>query len=225
MIYHRVYRMAFGRELSISSEVPTVYVLTLGMKMFFGLLVALIKLRRMQVTFAHMSTRFILKSKLKLGRGARLGKHCVIDAMGVEGIHIGSSSKVADYSILKVSGSLSQLGKGIYIGNNVGLSEYTYIGGAGGVVIGDSVIAGQYLSIHPENHIFTCPNVEIRKQGVTREGVKIGSNCWIGAKVTFVDGSEIGNNCVVAAGSVVTKKFPDNVLVGGVPAKILKKIV
>ncbi len=47
---------------------------------------------------------------------------------------------------------------------------------------------------------------------------------WIGAKVTFIDGSSIGNNCVIAAGAIVTDNFPDNVLIGGVPAKIIKKI-
>ena len=56
----------------------------------------------------------------------------------------------------------------------------------------------------------------------SKGGVKIGCNCWIGAKVTILDGTEIGNGCVVAAGAVVTGKFPDNVIIGGIPAKILK---
>ena len=47
---------------------------------------------------------------------------------------------------------------------------------------------------------------------------------WIGAKATFLDGSTIGNNCVVAAGAVVNGIFPDNTVVGGVPAKIIKTI-
>ena len=52
--------------------------------------------------------------------------------------------------------------------------------------------------------------------------ITIGNNCWIGAKVTILDGTKIGNGCIVAAGAVVKGIFPDNVIIGGVPAKILK---
>lgn len=65
-------------------------------------------------------------------------------------------------------------------------------------------------------------DIPIRKQGVNRKGIKIGSNCWIGAKVTILDGTIIGNGCIVAAGAVVRGQFPDNCVIGGVPAKILK---
>ena len=54
------------------------------------------------------------------------------------------------------------------------------------------------------------------------KGVKIGDNCWLDSKVTFLDGSKVGNGCIVAAGSVVTKSFEDNVIIAGVPAKIIK---
>lgn len=62
----------------------------------------------------------------------------------------------------------------------------------------------------------------IRQQGVYGKGIKIGKNCWIGAKATFLDGTVIGNGCVVAAGAVVKGNFPDNSIIGGVPAKIIK---
>lgn len=65
----------------------------------------------------------------------------------------------------------------------------------------------------------------IREQGVNSKGITIGNNVWVGAKVTFLDGAFLGNNCVVAAGAVVKGVFPDNVIIGGVPAKILKPIV
>jgi acetyltransferase-like isoleucine patch superfamily enzyme len=65
-------------------------------------------------------------------------------------------------------------------------------------------------------------NLAIRLQGVSRKGIKIGKNCWIGSKVTILDGVEIGDSCIVAAGAVVNKSFPSNSVIGGVPAKILK---
>lgn len=91
---------------------------------------------------------------------------------------------------------------GIRIGKNVGIGEFSHIGGAGGVSIGDDTIIGSYFSVHPEEHIYADPQRLIREQGVTHKGIEIGSGCWIGAKVTILDGAKIGNGCVVAAGAL-----------------------
>lgn len=123
-----------------------------------------------------------------------------------------------------VTGSLTYLGKGIKIGNNVGFGTCGHFGGAGGVEIGDDTIFGNYVSVHPENHNFSDPSKPIRLQGVNHKGIKIGRGCWIGAKATILDGAVIGDGCVVAAGAVVTGQFPDHVIIGGVPAKIIKRI-
>lgn len=56
------------------------------------------------------------------------------------------------------------------------------------------------------------------------EKIKIGDNCWIGSGSIVLSGAVLGNHVVVAAGSVVNKKFPNNVLIGGVPAKIIKEL-
>lgn len=89
--------------------------------------------------------------------------------------------------------------------------------------IGDDTIFGNYVSIYPENHNYKDKNIPIRLQGVNSRGVvRIGNNCWIGAKVTILDGTVIGDNCIVAAGAVVNGKFPDNVMIGGILAKIIK---
>jgi acetyltransferase-like isoleucine patch superfamily enzyme len=157
-----------------------------------------------------------------LGGGlVRLGDHCLIDCTSRGGIHLGRNFKLGAFSRVIASGTLSDLGKGIRIGDNVGIGEFAYIGGAGGVEIGHDTIVGQYFSVHPENHVFSDPEVPIRDQGVTRKGIKVGQGCWIGARVTLIDGVSIGNNCVIAAGSVVTKSFPDKTVIGGVPARLL----
>ena len=137
-------------------------------------------------------------------------------------MEIGSSCNIGAFCRLICSVNYNKIGEAIIIGNNVGLGEYSYIGGGSKVSIGDDTIIGQYLSVHPQNHNFKNQNKIIRLQGTTEIGVEIGENCWIGSKVTFVDGSKIGNGCVVAAGSVVTKSFGDNVIIAGVPAKIIK---
>ena len=125
---------------------------------------------------------------------------------------------------MKCSGTLKSIGNYIKIGDNVGLGSHGFYGcGAGKLEIGNDCIFGNYVSIHPENHIYQDLSVPIRMQGVNSTGgVKIGDNCWIGAKVTILDGTKIGNGCIVAAGAVVKGTFPDNVIIGGVPAKIIK---
>lgn len=147
---------------------------------------------------------------------------CYIDALGYEGIQLGKNVSLGRNTTMIVTGTLAHLGKGIKIGDNVGLGTNGYYGGAGGVEIGDNTIFGNYVSVHPENHNYSDLNVPIRLQGVSHKGIKIGKDCWIGAKATILDGSVLGDSCIVAAGAVVTGKFPDNAIIGGVPAKIIK---
>ena len=68
-------------------------------------------------------------------------------------------------------------------------------------------------------------NQPIRLQGVSRQGIHIGPNCWVGAKVTVLDGVTIGEGSVVAAGAVVTKDIPPYSIAAGVPAKVIKRRV
>ena len=86
------------------------------------------------------------------------------------------------------------------------------------------------------NHVMIGPNTLITTVGhplspKARRGymakaapVRIGNDVWIGGNVTILPGVTIGNNVVVAAGAVVTKDVPDNSLVGGVPARIIREI-
>ena len=161
-------------------------------------------------------------SKIKFGSGVKLSDYVLLDGLGSKKIVIGDNCTIGAFSRLITSTSYSDLGLGIVLGNNVGIGEWCYIGGAGGVSIGDGTIAGQYLSIHPENHRSDDLFVEIRLQGVTRQGISVGKNVWIGSKVTILDGSNIGDGCILAAGSVVTGgDYPENSIIGGVPARVL----
>lgn len=168
------------------------------------------------------NVRFFNAPKIKFGKFMKLGNHVYISALSKNGVTFGNNVGIGDFSRIIVSTSLNQVGDFIKIGNNVGIGEFAYLGGAGGLEIGDECIVGQYLSCHPENHVYEDVNVSIRHQGVTRKGIKIGNNCWIGSKVTILDGVEIGAGSIIAAGAVVNKSFPENSIIGGVPAKLLK---
>ncbi len=166
--------------------------------------------------------RFFSISRTKWGNFLRLDDFVYVSALGTEGIHFGNHVSIGAYSRIIVATTFHQLGKKIKIGNNVGIGEFAYLGGAGGLEIGDDCIVGQYFSCHPENHNYEDLNISIRLQGVSRKGIKIGNNCWIGSKVTILDGVTIGSGSVIAAGSVVNRSFPENAIIGGVPAKVLK---
>jgi acetyltransferase-like isoleucine patch superfamily enzyme len=211
-----------GREIILDVNVTNADLISIFLLQSLSILRGLLKLR--QLVFLGHKVKIKSKYKLTLGKGVSIGDYSTLDAMSHEGLKIGTGSSIGSFSLIKVSGTLTSLGKGINIGCNVGIGDFAHIGGAGGVFIGDDTIAGAYLSIHPENHVFSDTNELIRKQGVTRKGISIGKNCWIGAKVTILDGSIVGDGCVIAAGSVVNGKFPDHVVIGGVPAKILKEI-
>lgn len=174
------------------------------------------------VPFCGRGVKFFLHRNVKFGKNVSLGDFCYISGLGAKGVFLGDNVNIGGFSRLVVSVSFNNIGSHITIMDNVSIGEYSYIGGAGGVDIESDTIIGQYFSVHPENHIYSNTEIPIRLQGVTRKGIRVGSNCWIGAKVTLLDGVSIGKNCVVAAGAVVTTNFPDNVTIAGVPARIIK---
>jgi len=159
--------------------------------------------------------------KISFGRFLKLGDRVSLQALGQEGISFGDNVSIGDYSKVVVSTTLNQIGAYIRIGHNVGIGEYAYLGGAGGLTIGDDCIIGQYFSCHPENHNFGAMDLPIRHQGVSRAGIALGKDCWVGAKVTLLDGVRIGNHSVIAAGAVVTRSFPAYSVLGGVPARLI----
>lgn len=172
--------------------------------------------------FLGKSVKIFNKKNISLGNNVNIGDYVKLYALGKRNLTLKNNVNIGSFSQIVISVSLDNIGEHITIGNNVGIGEFAYIGGAGGVTIGDNVIVGQYLSLHPENHNYSNKDLLIREQGVSRKGIIIGEDCWIGSKVTILDGVTIGKGCVIAAGSVVNKSFPDNVIIGGVPAKILK---
>lgn len=167
-------------------------------------------------------TKILCKNKIQLKGSLSIDKYCHIDAFSRSGIIFGRNVSIGKYTTIECSGTLKEIGKGLIVGDNVGLGTHGFFGCAGGVEIGNDTIFGNYVSMHSENHNYSDINIPIRLQGVNRIGIKIGSDCWIGAKVTILDGAHIGNGCIVAAGAVVTKgNYPENSIIGGVPAKII----
>lgn len=174
--------------------------------------------------FLGKNCTLLNKSNIHFGKNVTIEKHTTVDGFASQKIILADGVKIGAYSVVTCTSHLSSFGKGLQMGENSAIGDFTHFGASGGIEIGSDVIMGSYISFHSQNHNFSDLSKLIREQGVTSKGIKIGNNIWVGAKVTFLDGCVVGNNCVVAAGAVVNDIFPDNVLIGGVPAKILKKI-
>jgi acetyltransferase-like isoleucine patch superfamily enzyme len=160
--------------------------------------------------------------QLSAGKNLILEDNVSVNALSAEGIKLGDDVSIARDAILFCTGIIAQKGTGITIGNRTGISARAYLAGQGGITIGDDVIMGPNVQIFSENHNYSNLSISIKAQGVTKNAVFIGNNCWIGAGVTILAGVTIGDGCVVAAGSVVTKSVPANSIVAGVPGKVIK---
>jgi acetyltransferase-like isoleucine patch superfamily enzyme len=162
------------------------------------------------------------KSHLYLGRTITIGDYVEINALSKEGIIIGDNVSILRNTIIECTGVLRSLGEGLVVGNNVGFAQNCFIQVRGKVLIGNNVIFGPGVSIFSENHIFSDPSVPVSKQGETRIGVCIGDGAWLGSGAIVLDGVTIGENSIIAAGSVVTKDVPPRAVAAGIPAKIIK---
>ncbi len=110
-------------------------------------------------------------------------------------------------------------GKRITIGNNNYFNKNCMIDACGGIEIGSFNMFGPDVYITDSNHTFGN-GLPPSQQPMQVGNVKIGNNCWLGAKVVILKGVELGDNCIVGAGAVVTKSFEANSVIMGVPAKL-----
>lgn len=216
-----------GSGYKLDPDLPLSAITSIALRRAIGLLRCLIfgvkfSLDIRQLVFAGPKLRLRNRGLIEFGGGVSLGEGVVIDGLSRRGVKIGDRVSIGPYSIIEATGVISNLGVGCTIGHDSGIGAFSFIGAAGGVWIGSNVIMGQRVSFHSENHICNRTDIPIRLQGVTRKGITLEDDCWVGANVVFLDGAYLGKGCVVAAGAVVRGVFPPYSVLGGVPARVIR---
>lgn len=114
----------------------------------------------------------------------------------------------------------TECGKNIYIGKNVFINCGCHFQDHGGIYIGNDVLIGSYVVFATINH----GQLPEERSGNFPAPIHIGNKVWIGSHATILPGVTVGDNAIIAAGAVVNKDVPAGVVVGGVPAKVIKSI-
>jgi acetyltransferase-like isoleucine patch superfamily enzyme len=146
-------------------------------------------------------------------RDARIATTCRLELETGGSIRMGRSCQLTNFAIISPYGGRVSLGDRVYIGH------HSIIYGHGGVTIGDDTMVAAHVVIVAMSHAYSDVETPIAQQPITKKGIKIGRDCWIGAGVKILDGVEIGDGCVVGAGAVVTRSIPALSISVGVPAK------
>lgn len=152
------------------------------------------------------------------------GKHMNINS--IRSLSFGRNIEICDncrilcvekYKGVKYSPNV-KIGSNIFIGFNFSLLAATE------VIIEDYVLIASDVLISSENHgMDPIHSRSYSETPLTAKSVHIGEGCWLGEKSMIMPGVSLGKRCIVAAGAIVTKSFPDYCLIAGVPAKCIKK--
>jgi acetyltransferase-like isoleucine patch superfamily enzyme len=157
-------------------------------------------------------------SGLSVGPGVRIedGARLVLAAGGR--ITLGRDTVIQARAILDTGP-----GGHITLGAKNSVNPYCVIYGHGGLVTGDFVRIAAHTVIIPANHIYDDTERPIARQGLRKEGIRIEDDVWVGSGCRILDGVTVGRGSVLAAGAVVNRDVEPYTVVGGVPARLLKR--
>lgn len=171
---------------------------------------------------------------VKRGRGIKCFGSIIISRFPFSEIHIGNNVHIVSSSARATAASIfaptklkthAQSAK-IIIEDDVGINGTSIIARTRTVRIGKgtmiaancAIMDSDYHALWPPENRITNPDFE------SDADVTIGKNVWIGDRCVVLKGVEIGENSVIAAGSIVTRKIPPNVLAGGIPARVIRAL-
>lgn len=159
----------------------------------------------------------IIDNNLKIHNSVQIYEGVVLDTKYGGTIEIDHSTELL-YGVLILT-----YGGTIKIGYGCSINPYTILYGHGNLTIGNNVLIAGHCLLIPANHKYDDITTPINRQGLTKKGIIIEDDVWIGSGCKILDGVKIGKGSIVAAGAVVNKNVLPYTVVGGVPAKIIKQ--
>lgn len=160
---------------------------------------------------------------LEISGDVKIGKQVYIGDQVSLIVEKGAALHIADHSFIGESCYIKCFGGKVLIGKDVSINSKSYINGCGGISIGDNTRIGTQSILIASNHKFGEPDLLV-KDAITKQGVSLGQNIWLGARVTVLDGVTIADDSVIGACSLVSKSLSESGLYVGIPAKKIKSV-
>ncbi len=171
--------------------------------------------------FIGRGVRILAGSQLTTGRSVFIGDYSYINCYSRHGVRLGNGVTIREFAWLQLTSGLDEPGDRIEIGHETYIGPRATLGAAAPLLIGRRCQIGANVSFVAESHLFEGSG-EIYQQGVSRRGITVGDDCWIGNNAIVLDGVEIGDGTVIGAGAVVTKSIPARSVAVGNPARVIR---
>ena len=154
---------------------------------------------------------------MEVGKGVRLGRNVRIDVMDGASLIINENVQIESRCQLVSHGHLS-------IGPNSFVGMGSVIAATEAIYIGSDALIAAHVTVRDQDHRSDRLDIPYRLQGLLSKPIVIGDNVWLGANVAVLKGVTIGDGAIVGANSVVTKSVEEYSVVGGAPARLIKRI-
>jgi acetyltransferase-like isoleucine patch superfamily enzyme len=181
-----------------------------------------------QIIFNKIYSVWIAKSFKSFGKDSVIQQNMYL--LGGEYIFIGDKTSIGTRAILTAwdKYGLDTFTPKIIIGNNVCIGDDCHITSINRIEIGNNVLAGKKITItdnaHGQSNFESISLPPLLRSLYSSGPVFIEDGVWIGDKVTILSNVRIGKNSIIGSNAVVTKNIPENCVVGGIPAKVIKII-
>lgn len=170
----------------------------------------------------------------QIGNSSSINYPCSLQGGGSKHIRIGTCTCIHGHAILgcwkeyNAHDGQQLFTPEIIIGNNCNIGEYAHITACNKIRIGDGLLTGRYIYIGDNSHgglsWEEASILPVQRSLKTKGEIVIGNNVWIGDRVSILSGVIIGDNVIIGSNAVVSHNIPDNCMVAGCPAKIIKQL-
>jgi acetyltransferase-like isoleucine patch superfamily enzyme len=169
--------------------------------------------------FVGRGVELLFPRRISVGRNVRIGDHAYVNGLSRDGVRLGDNVRLREHVWIQATAGLTDLGVGLTVGDNTYIGPRCVLGAGGGIAIGANVTLGAGVDLLAEDHRFADALTLISEQGVSRRGIALDDDVWIGNRAIVLDGVRVGRGAVVGAGAVVTRDVAPLAVVAGNPAR------